>query len=168
MSDYGLSPPPIHPEFGYFWPSGRVRRRIRWTLAGIVSAVTLVAARQASPVIRENFDVWLRTELAESQIGSPSSQSAADVVMGYSIAPFPNFRPRFRAPNRHPYAHTPIGKMAGVLEPTDRAELTPDQLADREAYSLVTSAVAESTRVRTVTVRSARGGEPRVFIVPIE
>jgi hypothetical protein len=158
MPDSYSLPPEAHPEFGYFWPSGRVRRRIGIAIALVSSLAVLATSGPLSSWLSRNQD---GRDLGVAPGRTPDAQSDS-AASAYAMAPFSNFKPKRLRPGSHPYQRVAIGRVP--IEPVDMtgkaageipASYRPDADQDRN--------------VRTITVRDGRGREaPRVFVVPIE
>jgi hypothetical protein len=157
MADLQLRPPDIHPEFGYFWPSRRIRRRLRAT--GIVVAASLVLMLGPLSVFaRHAFESGSgETDGRNTVVGAalPQAETA-------SIAPFPYYKPKRRQPESHPYARVFFGIVAdaiGAREPR----------SSRLAPPTASAAVAPAQGIRTVTVYDGSGRRPaQSFVVPVD
>jgi hypothetical protein len=168
-----LSSEEIHPEFGYFWPSARIRRRIRLAILAAGSAGVLAAGGQFSLMARQNLDALSEmglariealndADLARVENVTLSDRSEAIVANSYAAVILPNYKRKRRATEAHPLAFVPIGRRA-----TETAEIMANEIAAPAQNEA--AANGESRRVRTVTVHDGRRHHsPQVFVVPAE
>ncbi len=168
-----LSPPEIHPEFGYFWPSARIRRRLRLAIIAAGSLGILAAGGQISLMAEQNFELLNEVDLARAEapnetdlarlenVALPDRQAV--VPNSYAAVILPSYKRK--RPATHPLAFVSIGRHNGpVLEQAEiKSTESPAPAPKRAALN------NENRKVRTVTVHDGRRQHsPQVFVVPTE
>jgi hypothetical protein len=122
MSDFRPKPPDVHPEFGYFCISVRLRRRMRWMSIGVVSLAMVAVLGQVSTMARHFLEARQEALLSEPPAALPPVRSPPTVAAASTVKPFPTYRrKRQPPPDEHPYARLLIGFIARMTEPHELA-----------------------------------------------
>jgi hypothetical protein len=169
-----------HPEFGYFWPSVQIRKRIRRVIFAIAAGVTVAIFAALGYIAPLSSDAAIHSgiadlDTAQDQPDSGGADGNAAAIEELVPAPKPS---RIQTGKPNPIALIRIGQPM----PTP-----PEQqsIASGDGSLAVSSRGAEpqnrqtsgqrrpsdvSPKVRTVTVRDARrpGPPAHTVVVPVE
>jgi len=177
VSDFRVSPPQIHPEFGYFCPAPQTRRLVRVSfvaaLVGLaLGAVTVAALTRGpeAPVIAASSTVekaqaeTVGLALASADAGEAAGASAAATVScAEQTWPFLD-RPCLRGSSGWQNVRVlpiPTAGRAPVVEPSEIVDANPPELPTPAASTLKREKTAQGRHHRRSRAHRERDHESR-------